>query len=230
MSKKSKLVDLLKTTPLTKIPLKIKRSISAKKKVDAKRNQNFALIKETENKYGVDFGGYIPDINHSHKDSSQCNGYEASYPMPDIFRLLNIKEGDRILDVGSGKGYAMYMFSQFEFSKIDGVEISEELASISRENLRKIFPDNMDRYTVFCQNALSFENLDDYNYIYMYNPFPRDVVEQFVEKLKDSARRCNRKLIVIYQNPQRGALMEQGGVFKTVLRVNGTAVFESVNE
>jgi hypothetical protein len=61
----------------------------------------------------------------------------------------------------------------------------------------------------------------------MYNPFPREVVEQFVNKLVDSAKGREDKLTVIYQNPQRGGLFEQSGIFETVLMEDGTAVFES---
>ncbi len=202
---------------------KRKKDIQAKKQ---KRDAHSAQIKKIEEKYGVDFNGYIPDATLLRIDPTICNGYEASYDMPGIFDVLNIKETDRFLDVGSGKGYAMYMFSQFPFSAIHGVEMSEELARISKENLQKIFPDD-NRFNVFCENAFSFSRIDDYNYIYMYNPFPREVIEEFVEILKQSVLRREDKLTVIYQNPQKGSLFEQSGVFKTVLLKDGTAVFES---
>lgn len=191
------------------------------------RNANFTVIKSVEDKYGVDFGGYIPDTAELGTSSNFCNGYEPAYPMPAVFSYLNIKPEDKLLDVGSGKGYAMYMFSSFPFSRIDGVELSEKLARISEENLRKIFPEQNGRFNVFCGNALDFEGLDEYNYIFMYNPFPREVVEQFVNKLVDSAKGRDDKLTVIYQNPQRGGLFEQSGIFETVLMEDGTAVFES---
>lgn len=160
-------------------------------------------------------------------DPSVCNGYEAAYDMPEIFKLLNIKETDKLLDVGSGKGYAMYMFSGFPFSEIHGVELSEKLAKISERNLEKLFP-NDNRFKVFCEDALAFPRVDDYNYIFMYNPFPREVVAEFVDLLKQSVLRRNDKLTVIYQNPQKGSLFEQSGVFKTVLLKDGTAIFESI--
>ena len=147
--------------------------------------------------------------------------------MPEIFDFLNIKEGDTLLDVGSGKGYAMYMFSELPFSKIHGVELSGKLASISKENLAKLFPNEQGRFNVFCENALEFEGLENYNYIFMYNPFPREVIHQFVEKLSASALKREGRLTVIYQNPQKGSLFEESGVFKTVLIKDGTAIFES---
>lgn len=206
---------------------KIKNKNKKVKERKAIRSEHMAAIKVIEEELGVDFGGYIPDSAKLGTDPDCCNGYEAAYPMPEIFEYLNIKEGDRLLDVGSGKGYAMYMFSEFPFSVIHGVELSEYLAKISKENLQKIFPDDC-RFQVFTENALSFSHLDDYNYIFMYNPFPREVVGQFVEVLKQSALRRKDKLTVIYQNPQKGALFEVSGVFKTIMVKDGTAVFESI--
>ncbi len=224
----SSLINSLKGTPLRKMPVKLKRHLSHKNEINKKRSQHNKEIELIENRYGVDFGGYIPDVNSSLEESGQCNGYEASYSMPNIFKILRINEDAKILDVGCGKGYAMYLFSQFPFSKIDGVEINKSLAAIAEENMNKIFPDNNGKFNVFCENALTFSHLEDYDYIYMYNPFPRDVVEQFVKKLEEAAIKKQGKLIVIYQNPQKGSLFEEGGVFKTTLRIDGTAVFESV--
>ena len=212
----------------------LKALINAKNKRENKRlNEEKRKLHEKElqilsERLGVDFGGYIPDTESLGTNSAYCNGYEASYPMPEIFRMLDIKQGDRLLDIGSGKGYAMYLFSQFPFSKIHGVELSEELFKISKANLEKIFPDD-DRFQVFCGDALELDCLDDYNYIFMYNPFPREIIPTFVDRLKKSLINNPRKLVVVYQNPQRGALFEESGVFKTLMLKDGTAVFESID-
>ncbi len=221
-----KLISVLKETPVVDLSAKAKK-FKINKEKEQKRQDNFDRIKKIEEKFGVDFSGYIPDTADLGTNSNICNGYESAYPMPEVFKYLNIKEGDTLLDIGSGKGYAMYMFSEFSFSKIHGVELSENLAEISIDNLGKIFPESQDRFHIFCENALEFDKLDDYNYIFMYNPFPREVVGEFVDKLAESVKRRNDKLTVIYQNPQKGSLFEQSGVFDTVLRVDGTAVFES---
>lgn len=206
---------------------KLKKINSSKRMRKEKRDEHENALMQLSNEFGVDFGGYIPNAKKLGIDPACCNGYEASYPMPEIFELLKIQAGDRILDVGSGKGYAMFMFSQFPFSQIHGVELSEELVKISKANIQKIFSED-NRFQIFLGNALDFEYLDNYNYIYMYNPFPREIIPQFVNKLKQSLLNNPRKLIVIYQNPQRGALFEESGVFKTITLKDGTAVFESI--
>lgn len=221
----SKLPSFLKSPK--KLLEKLKERNSKAKEKQAKRNEHLTELRVLEEKYGVDFAGYVPDTKELGTDSAFCNGYEAAYPMPEIFNFLNIKEGDTLLDVGSGKGYAMYLFSTFPFSRIDGVELSKKLVEISRANLSKLFPEQEGRFTVYCENALDFDRLGEYNYIFMYNPFPRDVIEQFVEKLSAVALSREEKITVIYQNPQRGSLFEESGAFKTVLIKDGTAIFES---
>ena len=134
-----KLIAVLKQTPVVDLSAKAKKYNAAKVK-EQKRQENLARIKSVEDAYEVDFGGYIPNTLELGTDGSMCNGYEAAYPMPQVFKYLDIKEDDALLDVGSGKGYAMYMFSEFPFSKIHGVELSEELVRISKGNLEKLFP------------------------------------------------------------------------------------------
>lgn len=226
MGKIKRAIEFLSSTPLSEMPDRIKKRRASIERHKLKEDK-MKKIADIEAQYGVDFCGYIPDVKEIGLIEGQCNGYEPSYDMPGIFGYLNIKEGDKLLDVGCGKGFAMYLFANFPFSRIDGVELSSELADIAEDNLKKLFPDEKERFHIYRENALEFNNLDEYNYIYMYNPFPPEVVGRFAEKLKESAKNGNRKLTVIYQNPQKGSLIEKGGVFKRALFMDGTVVFES---
>ncbi len=216
-----------KNTSLKDMPSRLKERNEINEAKRIAREEKMQAIKKTEVEYNVDFGGYIPDIGELGLLEGQCNGYEPSYDMPEIFGYLDVKPGDRLLDVGCGKGYAMYLFSGFPFSEIHGVELSERLADIAEDNLSKLFPNEKERFHIYRENALEFDKLDDYNYIYMYNPFPPEIVGLFAEKLKESAKRCPRKLTVIYQNPQKGSTIENGDVFRLVMYKDGTALFES---
>ncbi len=226
MGKIKRVIEILSSTPLSEISDTIKKrkpSIELHKLKEDKMKK----IAGIEAKYDVDFGGYIPDVKNLGLIEGQCNGYEPSYDMPGVFSYLNIKEGDRLLDIGCGKGFAMYRFADLPFSRIDGVELSHSLADIAEKNLEKLFPREKERFHIYRENALDFDELDEYNYIYMYNPFPPAVVGRFAEKLKESAKNGNRTLTVIYQNPQKGSLIENDGIFKRILFVDGTAVYES---
>ncbi len=48
------------------------------------------------------------------------------------------------------------------------------LADIDQNNLTKFFAEEKERFHIYRENALTFDKLDDYNYIYMYNfPSPK---------------------------------------------------------
>ncbi|HET8707971.1 MAG TPA: methyltransferase domain-containing protein, partial [Pseudomonadales bacterium] len=115
-----------------------------------------------------------------------------------VLNSLAITEDDQIIDIGCGKGSAMRLFLAFPFGRVDGVELSKEIAEIARRNFSIL---NTGRTTVYTGDATAFEDLDKYNYIYFYNPFPALVMKIVVQNIKASLQRNPRKLVIIYDNP-----------------------------
>lgn len=78
-------------------------------------------------------------------DSRLYNSYEAC---PDTIRLivnsLEVYPTDSVVDIGCGKGYAMYAMAQKPFSQIDGIEICPHLAETALHNLSAIFGVNFE--------------------------------------------------------------------------------------
>jgi hypothetical protein len=99
--------------------------------------------------------------------------------------------------LGCGKGGAMITLAKY-FSRVDGVEISSELAEIARNNLRRA---HASRSEVYCADATEFTDLDRYTVVYMFNPFTAPVVSQALANLRESLRRRPRALRLIYRNP-----------------------------
>lgn len=106
-------------------------------------------------------------------------------------------EGDAILDVGCGKGYMLRFFSNFPFSRVDGVEHNPEIAAIARRNLKKLGL----KSRVFLTDACDFTEWGSYNWFYFYNPFPDRVMDACLRHMVDSVRTKPRRLHVIYVNP-----------------------------
>jgi|SRR4051794_30217851 len=52
---------------------------------------------------------------------------------------------------------------------------------------------------VFQSDAADFRDYDTYSFIYMYNPFPRVVLQTVLRNLCDSQRRCPRAITLIYK-------------------------------
>ncbi len=55
--------------------------------------------------------------------------------------------------------------SKYPFHYVDGLEISDSLIDIAKKNFRKL---NIDKIRLFCSDAATFTDLNQYNYIYMH--------------------------------------------------------------
>ena len=116
----------------------------------------------------------------------------------DLLKQLNISERDAALDIGSGKGGAMATLARFPFRQVDGVEISPELVEAAKNNLAKL---GLRQCRVFLADATTFTALDEYTYVFMYNPFPAAVLTQVLANLEASLRRKPRTVRLLYSNP-----------------------------
>lgn len=144
--------------------------------------------------------------------SSNSGGASLAY----VLRRLSITGNDRVLDVGCGKGGALITLADFPFGRVAGVELSETLVEIARKNLNKLCRNDI---AIFCYNALEFTGYDDYNYIYMYNPFPVAVMTPFLKALVASLQRVPRTLRIIYKNPTCHDAIVGSGIFDFVKQI-----------
>ena len=76
------------------------------------------------------------------------------------------------------------------------MELSNTLAEICRNNFNILKKNNVKVYT---QNATEFRRFNDYDFFYLYNPFPEEIMIKFIECLKKQI--SNKKITIIYNNP-----------------------------
>ncbi|MDB2419134.1 class I SAM-dependent methyltransferase [Amylibacter sp.] len=121
--------------------------------------------------------------------------------------IFSIKEPDlKLVDVGCGKGKVLCIWGKMfpQSRQVIGVEYSKELYEICVANLNKIGVSNI---RVFCSDALD-EQIDlenDFTIFYLFNPFDRSIIEQFIARLN------NIKAIIIYNNPVHSDILLQHG-------------------
>jgi precorrin-6B methylase 2 len=127
-----------------------------------------------------------------------------------ILKTLDIWGAARAIDVGCGKGGAMITLARY-FRHVDGLELSEQLIPIARENLRKAGAANT---KVFHGDAAEFTDFDQYSHIYISNPFPGTVLRRVLEHMLQSIERRPRELVIIYWIPVDAALLEEMGFRK----------------
>jgi SAM-dependent methyltransferase len=127
-----------------------------------------------------------------------------------IVKTLGISRADCVIDVGCGKGGAMITLARY-FSRVDGLELSERLIPIARQNLRQAAASNTQ---VFHGDAAEFTDFDQYSHIYLSNPFPGTVMRRVLEHVLESLERRPRELTIIYWIPVDDALLAGMGFRK----------------
>lgn len=148
---------------------------------------------------GLDFSSFC-EPEALGLEPERCYPYERSSPvlLYQAFDDLNIVPGDNLLDVGCGKGYALYLLrKRYAFSRTDGIEISPRLVDIARRNMMRLGLD----VRIELADAAMFAGLDQYRYFYLFNPFPGDVMERFLMNLQESLLREPRSVTLVYSNP-----------------------------
>jgi SAM-dependent methyltransferase len=146
------------------------------------------------------------DIAHYHSDSGGPD-------LDIVLKSLPISAADSILDIGCGKGGALITLAKYPFQSIAGLEISEKLLLTAKANLSKL---RINDIQLFCSDASVFDLLDAYNYMYMFNPFPCNVMNNVINNISLSFSRIPRTITIVYKNPVCHDAILENSDFKLV--------------
>lgn len=128
-----------------------------------------------------------------HRGSPSGNKY-----LEELLIDLKIRMEDSILDIGCAKGSAMRTMLNFPFARVDGIELSEELAGIASTNFRLLGKKNV---RIFNTNAVDFDGYGNYSFLYLYNPFPEEVMLRVMAELQKQLN-PDWETIIIYNTPR----------------------------
>lgn len=205
---------------------------------------NLRRVRRIDRKYGTDFSGAkYGRIKQDALGTSveRANDYSAS-PRDVIYALrrYKISQSDSIIDIGCGKGLAMYYMAQFPFGHIAGLELSEALIGDVYTNLTKIIKPKCsqevlrERFSLIVADAGLYQKYDDFNFFYIYNSLPKGVMREFVERVKESNRRNPRKIVLLYLMPEYPDEVLDAGGFRLIKKGRKTEIrygmwiFESI--
>lgn len=135
------------------------------------------------------------------------------------------------IDLGSGKGRAVLLATRLPFRRVVGVEFSEELNSIAKENLR-IFPAAERRcreVDLLLCDAANFTFPAGPLVIYLYNPFEIPVMQQVVAHVAAAYRASPRPLVVLYFTPFYADLWGELEFLEQTAATEELAIFVSRN-
>ncbi|MCB1734738.1 MAG: class I SAM-dependent methyltransferase [Gammaproteobacteria bacterium] len=164
-------------------------------------------------KYGTDTWGQVEagELNVDSEFYDLATRYEASWsgPFHRAMSSLALSFAElTFIDLGSGKGRTLLMASDYPFKRIVGVEFSQALCDIARNNV-EIYrgeAQKTDAFEVVCDDATRFPLPDGPLLIYMYHPFGDQVMRRVIENIERSAAENPRPIRIVYMNP-----VHQGG-------------------
>ncbi len=107
------------------------------------------------------------------------------------------------IDIGSGKGRALLIASDYPFRRILGVELLPELHAIAQQNISRYHSGSQRCFVLesICQDARHFAFPPDPMVVYLFNPLPVETLRVLVSNLAASLAAVPRECVVLYANP-----------------------------
>lgn len=176
-----------------------------------------------ENRYGVRTSDVV-GLDELGIADPERQRYKAS-PWLVLRRILPKREvcrHDVFLDLGSGMGRVVLQATQYPFRRVIGVELSEELTRIARQNVsRNVSRQRCGSVSLVCADVVHYEISDDVTVVFLGNPFAGSIFDHVVHALLESVDRIPRTVRIIYFNPVEEAKLLETGRVRLVRALRG---------
>lgn len=139
----------------------------------------------------------------------------------------DINDSDAVLDIGCGKGSGVISLNAAGFSNIGGVEYTEQIfqrmdsnlniLNLNHKNLKSNEQSDENDKGIICYQgdaALMKEELDRYNWFFLFNPFTYDVLSKVLDNICKSLSNKPRKIYIFYAEPIGHNLILETKLFK----------------
>ncbi|MGA8743604.1 MAG: methyltransferase domain-containing protein [Terracidiphilus sp.] len=152
--------------------------------------------------HGTDTGGMVSTaglhaVSLSVLSSSGYLGSPPSTLRPALAALPIRHDEFSFIDLGCGKGRALFVAAELPFRHVFGVEIVVELASAAKANV-SLSPLWKERISVANQDATRFAFPDGPIVLYFYNPFSERVLRRVLANLERELRRSPRAILLVF--------------------------------
>ncbi|HLP17998.1 MAG TPA: class I SAM-dependent methyltransferase, partial [Bacteroidota bacterium] len=159
-------------------------------------------------RYGTDTMTWV-ELDDLDVDSEQKSHAVLYQPSPSaairrVLRALNFPHGKIFVDLGCGKGKVLLIASEFPFDEVRGIDFSERLCEIARENFLhyRMKGNTRSNVVIIHSDVLNYSIEDDEDVFYLFNPFDDYILQHVVDGIAESIRRRKRKIWIIYRNAQ----------------------------
>lgn len=142
------------------------------------------------------------------EDAGDCHGYEPiDYLCFDrVMEYFSpISEQDGFLDYGCGMGRAVLLAALQPYGRVLGVEIDPRLAAIARDEVsrfRRRGHARAGRIDILEHDASRYEVPAAINHVFLFNSFTGQLLEDVLERLRESVCRFPRTLWIAYLQPK----------------------------
>lgn len=183
-----------------------------------------------EFEYGIDL---LTTVKRKFVTGEHAHGY-----FPTDFRIflegiqrVGICEDDTVLDIGCGKGSGVLALLACGFKNVGAIEYTTDIYNILISNLTKMnicytegeinknFGANGGVVTWHGDATLMKEELDNYNWFFLFNPFSWEVMESVTKNICDSIKRKFRKVHIFYAEPIGHQIIMNTGMFRLKERI-----------
>jgi SAM-dependent methyltransferase len=160
-------------------------------------------------------GAYLQQLAVDFEASAKCAVPYEAVQLHMFRRMLGEISLDRskysFVDLGSGKGRAVFLAAKAGFSQVIGVELSSEihrtaLANLSAFTRKEWVGQNIQ---LVCQDAIDYEFPSQNLVLFLYNPFFGEVMQAMVRNLSRFLTQQDKDLFILYRNPQCADLLDQ---------------------
>jgi SAM-dependent methyltransferase len=159
-------------------------------------------------KYGTDTSGTIEPASMDIPRGSVAHAKRYQTAIVEVFmeilKGLSVQSQNFVfIDLGSGKGRALMLASQFPFKEIIGVELSAELHAIASRNIQIYRNQEQVACEIrsVCADASRFEIPLEPIVFYLFNPFDEQVMTAVLANIESSLRTRHRDVYIAYLKP-----------------------------
>ncbi len=159
--------------------------------------------------------------------------YQASDPavFHDMLSRLDIDHRQfTFLDLGSGKGRALLLASDYPFRRIVGVELLPELHAIAEENIRKYRSPRQQcrEFQLICADARADALPAGPLVVFLFDPFPEEILRRVMAAIERSWRQEPRDMFIAYENPRSERVVAEFTIFRKLAGTPQWAVFQAL--
>ena len=131
------------------------------------------------------------------------------------------------IDIGSGKGRALLMASQYPFRRILGIELLPELHRVAKENIGKYESDSQRCFVIdsVLGDGGEFAFPAEPTVLYLFNPLPESGLLRMIMNLEQSLRENPRQVFVLYHNPLLERVVTRNGVITRIAGAREYSIF-----